>query len=132
MYKKTEQIEKYHFKVQYCSGVKTFWSVQSNQTIIYVRKKLNSRNKTISISAFNFSTLYPNVSHHILKSMTRELISLVFIGGDKEFIGNGVISTNNRQKYRLPLIKHLHKRRLIILDNCYFTLVSVCFHNLQF
>ena len=49
--------------------------------------KLNSRNKTISISMFNFSILYANIPHDKLKSVMRELINFCFDGGEKEFIG---------------------------------------------
>ena len=41
-----KQIGNYNFKIQYYSGVKTFWLVHGNQSVINTINKLNSRNKT--------------------------------------------------------------------------------------
>ena len=49
--------------------------------------KLNSRSKAISISTFDFFTLYSNSPHDKLKLVIGELINFCFNGGDKEFIG---------------------------------------------
>ena len=44
MYK---QIENYNFKTRYCSGIKTFWLVQGNQSVIDTMSRLNSINKAV-------------------------------------------------------------------------------------
>lgn len=70
-----KRIENYNKKTQYHFGFKTFWPVQNiyqliNQTIIDTINKLKSKHKTISISTPDFYTLYTNISHQKLKSVT--------------------------------------------------------------
>ena len=43
--------------------VKTLKPVQKNQTVIDSISKINLRNKAISISTFDFSTLYTYIPH---------------------------------------------------------------------
>ena len=61
--------------IKYYSGFKTFWPSQKSQTVINVIIKINSNNKTISISTCDFCTLYKSISHRKLKSLMVELIS---------------------------------------------------------
>ena len=60
-----------------------------------------------------------------------ELINFCFNGGDKEFIGitrYGAIWTNSQEKYKLYFNKITLKLAInYLLDNCYFTLGSMCF-----
>ena len=98
------QIGNYNFETQYYSGVKTFWPVQSNQYFIDAINKWNSRNKFISISTFDSSTLYTNIQHHKLKSVIGELVSFCFNGGDKKSLGSldiGTFGTNSQDNQLL-------------------------------
>ena len=52
-----KQTENYDFKTQYYSGLKTFWPVQKNQTVIDSINELNSRNKVIFIPKFDLCIL---------------------------------------------------------------------------
>ena len=75
-------------------------AVQNNQTFVTLINKVNSRNKAISISTFDFSTLYTNIRHWNLKSVTGDLINFSFNSRDKEFIGVtrfGTFWTYNQQ-----------------------------------
>ena len=129
-----KQIENYNYKTHYYSSVKTFWPIQSNQAVLQAIDKINSRNKAVSITTFDFSTLYTNISHHKLKSVMSELINFCFNGGDKEYIGiyrgNGVW-TNDQGKYNITFNKKNLKLAInYLLDNCYFTLGSLCFRQI--
>ena len=64
MYK---QSETYNSKMHYFSGVKSFWRVQNNQPATDAIKKLNSRNKTLSIATYDSFNLYTNIPHNKLK-----------------------------------------------------------------
>lgn len=71
-------LEIYHSKMHYFSGVKSFWSVQNNQPLFDTIKKLNRRNKALSIAFFDFSTLYTTIAYNKLKNVIRELINFSF------------------------------------------------------
>ena len=79
IYKETEN---YNFKTQYYTGVKTFWPVQSSESVIDIINILNARNRAISVSTFEFSTLYTNIPHHKLKSLMRDFFNFYFHEGD--------------------------------------------------
>ena len=66
--------------MHYFSGVKSFWSIQNNQSVTEAIKKLNSRNKVLSIASYGFSTLDINIQQNKLKNVMRELITFSFKG----------------------------------------------------
>ena len=69
--------------MHHISGVKSFWPVQNNQPVIDVIKKLNGRNKTLSIATYDISGFYTNIPLSKLKNLTRERIKFCFKGGGK-------------------------------------------------
>ena len=81
-----KQIETYNFKMHYFSGVKSLWPVQNNQAVIDAIKKLNNRNKALSIATYDFFTLSTNIPHNELKNVIWELIHFCFKGRGKPFI----------------------------------------------
>ena len=52
------QIDTYHKKTCYFSGVKTFWAIQNNSLPIECINKINKRKNANQISTFDFSALY--------------------------------------------------------------------------
>ena len=58
------QIQTYNDKCRFFTGVKTFWVVQNNKTIIDVMNELNKRRKATSVSTFDFSTFYTKFPHN--------------------------------------------------------------------
>lgn len=74
-----KEMEQCNFKTQCYSCVKTFWPIQNSQTVIDTMKKINLRNKVISISTFHFSTRYASIPHHKLKSAIGEPINVSMI-----------------------------------------------------
>ena len=44
-------------------GAKSFWVIQNNEPVINSINKLNRKGKAKRISAFDFSTLYTEISH---------------------------------------------------------------------
>ena len=72
--------------MHFFSGVKSFWSVQSNQLIIDTIKKRNRRNKTMLTATYDFSTLRTNIPHNKLKDLMKELINFYFKGGKNSLL----------------------------------------------
>ena len=73
------QVENYHFKTQYHSGVKRF-----------AINEINSRNKASSTSMFDICALYTNFPDHKTKFNDGRIHSVCFLSiagnGNKEFI----------------------------------------------
>ena len=61
-----KQIETYNSKMHYFSGVKSFWPVQNNQPVIDAIKKFSSRNKALSISTYDVSTLFKGAGEQFI------------------------------------------------------------------
>ena len=80
------QIEAYNNKRHFFSGVKTFWTVQNNKQVIDSIAKLSKRNKALSVSTFDFSTLYTKIPHSKLLHVLNDLIDFCFKGGGKSFL----------------------------------------------
>lgn len=72
--------------MHYFAAVKSFWPIQSNQPIIGAIKKRNSRNKTLSIATYGFSTFFTNIPQNKLKAVMRQLIILRFKGGENSLL----------------------------------------------
>ena len=81
-----KQIEAYNHKSRFFTGVNSFWVVQSNKPVFTAINKLNKRNKAISISTFDFSTLYTKLPHNQLLKVLHKLIDFCFYGSTKSFI----------------------------------------------
>ena len=52
------QVEAYHKKARFYSGVKSFWVIQNNQPVLDTIKKLNERKAVRTVETWDFSTLY--------------------------------------------------------------------------
>ena len=60
-------IETCNLKLHYFSEIKTFWSARNNQLAIDVIKKLNSRNKALSIATYDLPIFYTNIAQNKVK-----------------------------------------------------------------
>ena len=66
------QIDTNNSTSYYFSGIKSFCPVRNNQPALYAIKKLNTRNKALSIATYDFSTLNTNILHNKLKNVMRD------------------------------------------------------------
>ena len=80
------QFGSYKRQSSFFSGAKSFWRIFNNQTVIVTIKNLNGRNKATSISCFDFSTLYTNISCGKLVRDLNEHIGFCFKGRSGQFI----------------------------------------------
>ena len=126
-----KQIESYHQKSFYFSGVKSFWPIQDNSSVIKNINKLNTRNRAKSITTFDFSTLYTSIPHDKLKNALREVINFGFKGGDKFYIGinkYGAKWVNDKSSCPVTFDKASLKLAInFLLDQCYFNVGNLIF-----
>ena len=63
----------------HCFSVfQSFWPVQINQPLIDAIKKFSSRSKELSITTYEFSTLYTNIRDNKLKYLMKRADEFVF------------------------------------------------------
>ena len=75
-----QQIERYHNKSYFFSGIKSFWIIQNNKPLLDSITKINKRKSARNISNFDFSTLYTMLPHDKLIDILIKLIEFYFKG----------------------------------------------------
>ena len=73
------QIDAYHKKTYYFSGLKTFWVIQNNSLPLEYIKKINKRKNAKQMSTIDFSTLYTMIPHDkLLDILLYKFVDFVF------------------------------------------------------
>ena len=128
-----QQIEEYHNKNRFYSGVKTFWVTHNRNPVLHSVDKINVRKSAKCVSSFDFSTLYTKIPHDKLLEVLSKIIDFTFKGGSKRFIvvsrtgtAYWVDKINTGHKY------HFTKDNILdavsyLLHNCYFKLGNKLF-----
>ena len=62
-----KQIEAYHRKSYFYSGIKSYWIVQNREPVLQAVKKSYIRRSAKCVSSFDFSTLYTTIHHTKLR-----------------------------------------------------------------
>ena len=75
-----KSIESYHKKVEFFSGIHSFWVIQNNLPVIKSLDKINKINAAKTVSTFDFSTLYTNIPHDKLIKVLNHIIDFAFKG----------------------------------------------------
>ena len=60
------------------TNVTNFWVIQNNKPVIDRISKINNSEKAKSIRTFDFSTLYTNIPHNLLKDAMKEIVDFCF------------------------------------------------------
>ena len=119
------QIQTYNGKCRFFTGVNTFWIVQNNKPVIDAMSGLNKRRKAISVSTFDFSSLYTKLPHNKLRMVLNSLIDFCFDGGESKYItvnNYGARWVKNIKDNIISLNKQQIKDAVAyLLFNCYFT-----------
>ena len=119
------QIQTYNDKCRFFTGVNTFWVVQNNKPVIDGMNGLNKRKKAISVSNFDFSTLYTKLPHNKLLMVLNGLIHFCFDGGESKYItfnNYGARWVKNIKDNVICLNKQQIKDAVAyLLLSCYFT-----------
>ena len=94
--------------MQYFSWIQPFWSVKNNPSAIDAIKKISSRIKALSISTYDFSTLYTIIPQNKLKNVMRKLINCCFKVEEEQFIAvtkYGATWTDNKNIFKINFDK---------------------------
>ena len=129
-----QQIESYNKKLQFFSGINSFWVIQNNKPVVRNIKKLNSRNKAHTVSTFDFSTLYTKIPHDKLVSVMDELIDFCFRGGTNQHIAvskYGAHWVTRPDKNKICFSKSSFKQAVrYLMNNCFFTVGTLLFRQI--
>ena len=123
------QIEAYHKKCQYFSGINSFWVIESNKPVIDCLKRLSTRKKAKSLSTFDFSTLYTKIPHDKLLLVLNELVDFCFSGGVKKLVrvcSHSAFWTDAAHQHAFT--KDSIKQALhYLMHNCFFSVGNLLF-----
>ena len=117
-----------HFK-QYCegitrnTGVNCFWIIDNATEVLKKLKKVNRTKGARHFGSFDFSTLYTNIPHNLLDSISQLISEAYRIRGAKYLIvqGNGTAYWSNTMSTRDHSITkdQLVKQIKFLVENIY-------------
>ena len=81
-----KQIDAYHRKSHYFSGIKSYWIIQNREPVLNAVKKSFARRSAKCLSSFDFSTLYTKIPHDKLIDVLNKVIEFVYKGGTRNRI----------------------------------------------
>jgi hypothetical protein len=82
----TKRMMNYCSTIRTCTSINAFWIINNNKPIIDTMEKLSKQNKAVSISTFDFTTLYTTIDHHELISKLSYIVDLAFKSSRHKFI----------------------------------------------
>ena len=121
-----QQIEHYHAKSYFFSGIKSFWIIQNNKPLLDSITKINKRKNARNLSNFDFSTLYTMLPHDKLIDVLIKLIEFYFKGHTQDKIninlnGNACWKQDGSGSiYSFTKTNLIYAVQFLIL-NCFFT-----------
>ena len=128
-----KQIQNFHDKNRVWTGVSNYWIIQNNWPVVERMTKISAKKGAKSIRTFDFSTLYTNIPHHLLKDALYEIVDFCFKGG----ISNGVYVTDKESSWRQPSKDfRLYSKQSIkdilsfVIDNAFFQVGSKIFRQI--
>ena len=71
-----KQVETYHQKAHFYSGIKTYWIVQNREPVIRAVNNSHTRRSAKCLSSYDFSTLYTKIPHDKLKGGINSKLSV--------------------------------------------------------
>ena len=118
-----KQIQNYHRKRRFWSGINTFWVIQNNNPVINSLFKINKRKSKKHISTFDFSTLYTKIPHDKLIYVLNQVIDFAFTGGTRNRIcvASGIanwVKRNSRMKGNFYTLTKIKDAVMLLLGNC--------------
>ena len=127
-----KQIEIYHQKSHFYSGVKSCWIAQNRDSVLKAVKKSCARRSAKCVSSFDFSTLYTKIPHDKLINVLNEIVDFVFKGGtrDKISISNSRVAswvTKGKDKASIYTKGSIVEAVAYLIRNSYFKLGNKLF-----
>ena len=122
-----KQVDTYHKKTHYFSGIKSYWIVNDRGPVLDAVKKSASRKSAKCLSSFDFSTLYTKIPHDKLIDVLSNTIDFVFKGGTRKKISIHQSGRANWVKDGTKSSTIYTKDNIIeamsyLIKNCYFKL----------
>ena len=126
------QIQNYHRKSRFWSGINTFWVIQNNGPVVKTINNINKRKSAKHISTFDFSTLYTKIPHDKLIYVLNKIVEFSFSGGTRNRIcvANGMaywVKGNSKMKGNMYSLNRIKDAIKFLLSNCYFLVGSQIF-----
>ena len=130
-----KQIESYHNKSHFYSGVKTNWIAHNRDYVLKSVKKSAIRRSAKRVSSFDFSTLYTNIPHDKLINVLSEVINFSFKGGTRSYIyvdrfGIAHWSTKKHHSYHSYTKESITLAVSYLINNSYFSIGSRLFRQI--
>ena len=120
----------YYRKAGYFSGLKQFWPIDSHNEVVNALDKISSKNKAISISTFDFSTLYTKIPHDKLIDVLSSTAKSVFNDTNRKNVcvssksAYFVKYNSDRNKFNVESIIECCK---FLVSNAYFRIGDAIF-----
>ena len=126
------QIENYHKKAHFYSGIKSYWIVQNRDPVLQAVRKSCERKTAKCISSFDFSTLYTKIPHDKLIDVLNKIIEFCFKGGTRDKISihsSRVASwvTRGKESSSIYTKESIYLAVEYLIRNCYFKLGNMLF-----
>ena len=130
-----KQVETYHNKAHFYSGVKTNWIVHNRDSVLTAVDKSVQRKSAKCLASFDFSTLYTKIPHDKLIYVLTKIVEFTFKGGTRKIItvnNSGIAKwSNNKSKF----LRNYSKDSIIdaisfLINNCFFNLGGKLFRQI--
>ena len=120
----------YYRKSGYFTGLKQFWPIDSHEDVVKALDKLSNKNKAVSISTFDFSTLYTKIPHAKLIEVLHSTAKSVFNDTNRKFVCvsiNNAYFVKNKSKYFMFNVDDVNICCKFLVDNAYFRIGDAIF-----
>ena len=113
-----------------------FWVVSSNQRVLNSISKINKRNCGVSISTFDFSTLYTKIPHDLLFEAMDKVVDLVFHRRTNQCIFvNKSATWSSSPTCKFVRCRSYDKQKIksaikYLIQNCFFTVGQEVFQQI--
>ena len=127
-----KQIDAYHRKSHYFSGIKSYWIVQNREPVLQAVNKSYARRSAKCVSSFDFSTLYTKIPHDKLIDVLNKIIEFVYKGGTRNKIsihkcGDASWLTDGIKSSIVYTKESVTAAVSYLIKNCYFKLGNKLF-----
>ena len=121
---------RYYKKAGYFTGLKQFWPIDSHDEVVNTLNRLSNKNKSVSISTFDFSTLYTKIPHDLLCQALKPTIDSIFNDTNRKFLAvserNAYFVKNFSSKFKFDN-NHVNACSEFLIDNAYFRVGNAIF-----
>ncbi len=127
-----KQVESYHHKTHFFSGIKSYWIVNDRGPVLEAVKKSAARKSAKCLSSFDFSTLYTKIPHDKLIYVLNNIIDFVFKGGKRNKVsvhksGRASWVSNAKKSSTVFDIDTIKNAVAYLINNCQFKLGNKLF-----